>query len=42
VIQVIADADRHAKVADAPPMTKKYLPNSFKALYDQIVGAGGD
>jgi len=37
VIQVIADADRHAKVADAPPMREKYLPNNFKALYDAVV-----
>jgi len=37
MIQVIGDEDFHAKVADAPPMTEKYLPNSFKALYNEII-----
>jgi len=38
MIQVQGDADFHAKVADAPPMTQKYLPNDFKTLYNLIVG----
>jgi len=38
VVQVQADANRFPKVADAPPMTQKYLPNDFKVLYDLIVG----
>jgi len=41
VIQVRGDADFHAKVADAPPLKEKYLPNNFKALYDAVVGAEG-
>jgi len=38
LIQVQGDADFHAKVADAPPMKEKYLPNNFKALYDAVIG----
>jgi len=38
VIQVMADGERFPKIADAPPMTQKYLPNDFKTLYNLIVG----